>query len=139
MGRPKLGQKKLKELKKSGHLADRLQASFDKCWADARAHAAGRDTKYDAWWKEMLANQGARIAFLKTTSVAKKRNTDLAFLIGGNDAAMDEDTRAWYDAHRQAILRPPSPSSPSTTSTPAPDDASPPEAQEGTADEPVVV
>jgi hypothetical protein len=92
----------------------------------------------------MLANQGVRIALLKATSVAKKRNTDLAFLIGGNDAAMDEETRAWYDAHRQDILRPPSTasSSPSTTSTPTADDASPPEAQEGqegTADEPVVV
>jgi hypothetical protein len=47
-GRPDLGQKKLKELKKAGHPADRLQASFDKCWADARAHATGRDTRYDA-------------------------------------------------------------------------------------------
>jgi hypothetical protein len=72
---------------------------------------------------------------LQTTSTAKKRNTDLAFLIGGNDAAMDEEKRAWYDAHRQAILRPPSTASsyPSTTSTLAADDASPPEAQEGTA------
>jgi hypothetical protein len=53
----------------------------------------------------------------------------------------EEETRAWYDAHRQAILRPPSnaSSSPSTTSTPAADETSPPEAQEGTADEPVVV
>jgi hypothetical protein len=89
----------------------------------------------------MLANQGIQIALLKTTSAAKKRNTDLAFLIGGNDAAMDEETRAWYDAHRQEILWPPSTTSasPSMTSTPAADDASPPEAQEGTADEPVVV
>jgi hypothetical protein len=124
-----------------------LQASFDKCWADARAHAAGRDNKYDAWWKEMLANQGVRIALLKATSMVKKRNTDLPFLIGGNDAAMGEETRAWYDAHRQDILRPPSTASfspstmstPSTTSTLTADDASPPEAQEGTADEPVVV
>jgi hypothetical protein len=118
-----------------------LQASFDKCWADARAHAAGRDTKYDARWQEMLANQGARIAFLKTTSAAKKRNTDLAFLIGDNDAAMDEEMRAWYDAHHQEIIRPPSTASasPSTMSTPAADDASLPEAQEGIADEPVVV
>jgi hypothetical protein len=140
-GHPELGQKKLKELKKAGHPADRLQASFDKCWADAKAHAAGRNTKYDARWKEMLANQGARIALLKTTSTAKKRNTDLAFLIGGNDSAMDEETRAWYDAHRQEILWPPSTASasPSTTSTPRADDASPPEAQEGTADEPIVV
>jgi hypothetical protein len=72
---------------------------------------------------------------------AKKRNTDLAFLIGGNDAAMDEETRAWYDAHHQAFLRPPSTasSSPSTMSTPVADKTSPPEAQEGTTDEPVVV
>jgi hypothetical protein len=93
-GRPELGQKKLKELKKVGHPAEWLQASFDKCWADVRAHAAGRDNKYDARWKEMLANQGIRIALLKATSMAKKRNTDLAFLIGGNYAAMDEETRA---------------------------------------------
>jgi hypothetical protein len=95
----------------------------------------------------MLANQGVRIALLKITSAAKKRNTDLAFPIGGNDAAMDEETRAWYDAHRQDILRPPSTalassstmSTPSTTSTPAADDASLPEAQEGPTDEPVIV
>jgi hypothetical protein len=68
--------------------------SFEKCWANARAHNAGRDTKYDARWKEMLANQGTRIALLQTTSAAKKRNVDLAFLIGGNDGAMDEETRA---------------------------------------------
>jgi hypothetical protein len=43
----------------------------------------------------MLANQGARIALIKTSSAAKKTNTDLSFLIGGNDAAMDEETRAW--------------------------------------------
>jgi hypothetical protein len=118
-----------------------LQASFDKYWADARAHAAGRDNKYDTRWKEMLANQGVRIALLKTTSTAKKRNTDLVFMIVGNDAAMDEETRVWYDAHRQDILRPTSTasSSPSTTSTPTTDNAPSPETQEGTPDEPAVV
>jgi hypothetical protein len=139
VGHPEFGQKKLKELKKSGAPADRLQASFEKCWAEARAHNAGRDTKYDARWKQMLANQGTRIALLQTTSAAKKRNTDLAFLIGGNDTTMDEETRAWYDAHRQAILRPPSTasSSPSMTSSLV-DKTTPPET-EGTANEPVVV
>jgi hypothetical protein len=68
----------------------------------------------------MLANQGVWIALLKETSAAKKRNTDLAFLIGGNDANMDEETRAWYDVHRQDILRPTSaPSSSASTSTPS--------------------
>jgi hypothetical protein len=71
-------------------------------------------------------------------------NTDLAFLIGGNDDQMDEETRAWYDTHRQDILRPPSTASSSTSTpaaaTPATDDASPlPEAREGAADEPVIV
>jgi hypothetical protein len=70
-GRPELGHKKLKKLKKAGHPAERLQASFDKCWADARAHATGRDDKYDAWWKEMLANQGVRIALLKATDMSQ--------------------------------------------------------------------
>jgi hypothetical protein len=143
VGCPRLSQKKWKELKKAGHPIERLQASFDKCWAGARAHATGRDDKYDTWWKEMLANQGVRIALLKATSMEKKRNTDLAFLIGGNDGQMDEETRAWYDAHCQDILRPSSTTS-SSSSTPTAatlvlDDASPPEAQEGTVDEPVII
>jgi hypothetical protein len=95
-------------MKKAGHPAEKLQASFDKCRADARAHAAERDDKYDVRWKEMLANQGVRIALLKATSTAKKRNTDLAFLISSNNGKMEKETRAWYDAHRQDILWPPS-------------------------------
>ncbi|XP_071674409.1 uncharacterized protein [Lolium perenne] len=92
-GRPELGQKKLKELKKTGNPADRMQASIDKCWADLRTHADGRNDKFDGRWREMLANQGVRIALLKTTAAAKKRNTDLAFLMGGNTDLMDEETR----------------------------------------------
>jgi hypothetical protein len=45
-------------LKKVCHPTKRFQASFDKCWANARAHAAGRDDKYDVRWKEMLADEG---------------------------------------------------------------------------------
>jgi hypothetical protein len=124
-GRPELGQKKLKDLKKMGHPAERMQASFDKCWADARTHAAGRDDKFDGRWREMLANQGVRIALLKTTAAAKKRNTDLAFLMGGgNMELMDEETRNWYQGHRSDILRA-TPASPSS-SPPAPTSASSP-------------
>jgi hypothetical protein len=32
---------------------------------------------------------------LKATSTAKKRNTNLVY-----DGQMDEEMRAWYDAHR---------------------------------------
>jgi hypothetical protein len=119
----------------------------------AAASSPGFFTQEEARATEAIASRGAvddqNDGFrdgtqgdpLKASSTAKKRNTDLAFLIGGNDAAMDKETRAWYDAHRQDILQPPSTasSSPSTMSTPAADDASPPEVQEGTADEPVVV
>jgi hypothetical protein len=98
----------------------------------------------------MLANQGVQIALLKETFAAKNRNTDLVFLIDGNDANMDEETIAWYDAHRQEIFRPPSAASSSaSTSTPAaatpadadalPLDAAPDESQDGTSDEPVIV
>ncbi|XP_071674376.1 uncharacterized protein [Lolium perenne] len=127
-GRPELGQKKQKELKRTYNPADRMQASMDKCWADLRSHADGRNDKFDGRWREMLANQGARIALLKTTVAAKKRNTDLAFLMGGGDMElMDEETRNWYQGHRNDILRattssPPAPTSsisPSTSSTAA--------------------
>ncbi|KAK1661752.1 hypothetical protein QYE76_049911 [Lolium multiflorum] len=46
-GRPELGQKKLKELKRTDSPADRMQASIDKCWADLRSHADGRNDKFD--------------------------------------------------------------------------------------------
>ncbi|KAK1606877.1 hypothetical protein QYE76_030550 [Lolium multiflorum] len=118
-GRPELGQKKLKELKRTDSPADKMQASIDKCLADLRSHADGRHDKFDGRWREMLANQGVRIALLKTTAAAKKRNTDLAFLMGGGDMElMDEETRNWYRAHRSDILRAP-PASPSS-SPPAP-------------------
>ncbi|KAK1561667.1 hypothetical protein QYE76_017255 [Lolium multiflorum] len=118
-GRPELGQKKLKELKRTDSPADKMQASIDKCLADLRSHADGRHDKFDGRWREMLANQGVRIALLKTTAAAKKRNTDLAFLMGGGDMElMDEETRNWYQGHRSDILRAP-PASPSS-SPPAP-------------------
>ena len=105
-----------------------MQASIDKCWADLRTHADGRNDKFDGRWREMLANQGVRIALLKTTAAAKKRNTDLAFLMGGNTDLMDEEMRNWYQGHRSDILRatPASPSSspPAPTSSASPSTSS---------------
>nr|XP_051221484.1 uncharacterized protein LOC127339705 [Lolium perenne] len=106
-GRLELGQKKLKELKKTGNPADRMQASIDKCRADLRTHADGRNDKFDGRWREMLANQGVRIALLKTTTAAKKRNTNLAFLMGGgNMELMGEETRNCSTADSDASPHP---------------------------------
>jgi hypothetical protein len=71
----------------------------------------------------------------------KKRNTDLAFLIDDNNTAMDEKRGLGTMPIAKPSSGPPSTvsSSPLMTSTLVPDDESPPKAQEGTADEPVVV
>jgi hypothetical protein len=37
--------------------------------------------KFDASWKTMLKNQSVRIDLLNTTTTAKNRNTDWAFLM----------------------------------------------------------
>jgi hypothetical protein len=52
----------------------------------------------------MLKNQSVQIYLLKTTTTAKKRNTDWAFLMVANPEAMDEKVHAWYAAHRDIIL-----------------------------------
>ena len=52
----------------------------------------------------MLKNQTLRIDLLKTTTTAKKRNTDWTFLMAANPEVMDEKIKAWYTAQRDMIL-----------------------------------
>ena len=51
-----------------------------------------------------MANSQVKIDLLRTGTVAKKRNHDLAFLTGGDAAAMDPDVRTWFMAQRRLIL-----------------------------------
>ena len=102
-GCPK-GHKKAKAARDAAPAAAKLQVSIETCIADAHNHAAKREEKAEARWTAIMAKQDIKLDLLKTTTAAKKRNNDLAFLMGGDPTAMDPQVREWFMAQRHAIL-----------------------------------
>ncbi|XBH66423.1 hypothetical protein VPH35_094931 [Triticum aestivum] len=108
----------------------RVQESIEHCLADAQARAVLREEKTDARWSALMSSSAVKLDLLRTNVAEKKRNTDLAFLLGGADMlqSTDEAVKAWYLVERGLILNQlPSTTTPTTTPTPPPsprDDAS---------------
>ena len=80
---------------KKGKHADaataRVQESIEHCLADAQARAVLREEKTDARWSALMSSSAAKLDLLRTNVAAKKRNIDLAFLLGGADMLQSND------------------------------------------------
>ncbi|XP_044421746.1 formin-like protein 2 [Triticum aestivum] len=123
-GRPD-GNKGAKNGKHADAATARVQESIEHCLADAQARATLREEKTGARWSALLSSSAVKIDLLRTNVVAKKRNTDLAFLLGGADMLQsnDEAVKAWYLAERGLILNQlPSTTTPTPTLPPSPSD-----------------
>ena len=115
-GRPD-GNKVAKKGKHADAATARVQESIEHCLADAQARAVLREEKTEARWSALMSSSAVKLDLLRTNVAAKKRNTDLAFLLGGADMlqSTDEAVKAWYLAERGLILnqlpstRPPTP------------------------------
>nr|XP_020151696.1 proline-rich transmembrane protein 2-like [Aegilops tauschii subsp. strangulata] len=130
-GRPD-GNKGAKKGKHADAAIARVQESIEHCLADAQARAVLLEEKTAARWSSLLTNSAIKLDLLRTNVAAKKRNTDLAFLMGGADMlqSTDEKLKAWYMAERGLILNQlPTTATPTPAPTPTPtprpsDDAS---------------
>nr|XP_020174313.1 actin cytoskeleton-regulatory complex protein PAN1-like [Aegilops tauschii subsp. strangulata] len=79
--------------------------------------------KTEARWSALMTSSAVKLDLLRTNVAAKKRNTDLAFLLGGADMiqSTDEAVKTWYLAERGLILNQlPSSAPPTPTPTPTP-------------------
>ena len=96
-GRPD-GNKGAKKGKHADAATARVQESIEHCLADAQARAVLREEKTEARWSALMSSSAVKLDLLRTNVAAKKRNTDLAFLLGGADMlqSTDEAVKAWY-------------------------------------------
>ena len=63
------------------------------CLADAQARAVLREEKTEARWSSLMKNNAIKLDLLRTNVAAKKRNTDMAFLMGGADILQRSEER----------------------------------------------
>ncbi|XBI26317.1 hypothetical protein VPH35_051063 [Triticum aestivum] len=124
------------KLAKKGKNADaataRVRESIEHCLADVQARAVLREEKTEARWSALMKNNVIKLDLLRTNVAAKKRNTDMAFLMGGADMLQsnDEKLKAWYLVQRGLILNelptatPTTPTTPTAARTPSPSEAS---------------
>ena len=124
-GRP-ASNKGAKKAKHAESAAARVQESIEHCLADAKTRAAQREEKTEARWAALMTNNTVKLDLLRTNVAAKlkaqdakKRNNDLAFLMGGADMLQsgDEKLKAWFLAERGLILNQ-IPVTPTPTPTP---------------------
>ena len=88
-GRPD-GHKLAKKGKNADATTTRVQESIEHCLADAQARAVLCEEKTEARWSSLMTNIAIKldllwtnVDLLRTNVAAKKRNTDMAFLMGG--------------------------------------------------------
>ncbi|KAE8797375.1 putative methionyl-tRNA synthetase [Hordeum vulgare] len=81
-----------------------LQSSIKQCIADAKNSTAKRVDKSNARWLVLMMKQDIRLDLLRNNVIAKKRNIDLAFLMGEDMLTMDEQVKAWFLVERSLIL-----------------------------------
>ena len=79
-----MGHKKAKAARDGAPAAEKLQASIETCIADAQTQAVKREEIAKQRWAALMANSQVKIDLLRTGTVAKKRNHDLAFLTAGD-------------------------------------------------------
>ncbi|KAE8778065.1 putative methionyl-tRNA synthetase [Hordeum vulgare] len=102
-GRPD-GTKRAKTARDAAPATERLQSSIEQCIADAKSNAAKREEKSEARWSALMTKQDAKLDLLRTNVVVKKRNTNLAFLMGADVSIVDEQVKVWYLAEHGLIL-----------------------------------
>ena len=125
-GRPD-GNKGAKKGKHADAATARVQEFIEHYLADAQARAVLREEKTEARWSALMSSSTVKLDLLRTNVAAKKRNTDLAFLLGGADMlqSTDEAVKAWYRAYVGLILdQLPSTAMPTST-TPSTTEAAP--------------
>ena len=122
------GNKGAKKGKHADAATTRVQESIQHCLADAQVRAALCEEKTEARWSALTWTSAVKLDLFRTNITAKKRNTDLAFLLGGADMlqSTDEAVKAWYLAERGLIMNqlpstmPPTPTTPPPTPTTTP-------------------